>query len=176
MSVAAGRISFSLGLQGPCSTTDTACSSSLVALHAARKSLKDGDCSMAVVVGVSVLSDDFSLAFANAGMLSGDGKCHTFDNAANGYCRAEGCGEAGEVLRVPAIVGVEKGDGLAGGEFEKTIAGGGDAFVDAQVGVLNGAGRDGSGEGADERFSGVAGAVLDHDKFPILVGLRSDGG
>jgi acyl carrier protein/NADP-dependent 3-hydroxy acid dehydrogenase YdfG len=49
LSVAAGRISFALGLQGPSFTTDTACSSSLVALHAAKRSLQNGDCNMAVV-------------------------------------------------------------------------------------------------------------------------------
>jgi acyl transferase domain-containing protein/acyl carrier protein/NADP-dependent 3-hydroxy acid dehydrogenase YdfG len=92
LSVAAGRISFALGLQGPCFTTDTACSSSLVALHTARRSLQSGDCNMAVVVGMSVLGAPASVAFAVAGMTSPDGKCHTFDEAANGYCRGEGCG------------------------------------------------------------------------------------
>eukprot|EP01034_Spumella_vulgaris_P031056 gene31056-38385_t len=92
LSVAAGRISYSLGLQGPCSTTDTACSSSLVALHAARRSLQHNECASVVVVGVNVLSATTSVGCAIAGMTSPDGKCHTFDASANGYCRGEGCG------------------------------------------------------------------------------------
>jgi acyl transferase domain-containing protein len=66
--------------------TDTAHSSSLVALHAARSSLQCGECEMAIVLGVNVLSEHVSIPFANAGLLSPDGKCHTFDQAANGYC------------------------------------------------------------------------------------------
>jgi acyl transferase domain-containing protein len=92
LSVAAGRISYTLGLQGPATTTDTACSSSLVALHSARRSLQSGDCNVAVVAGINILAPGASVAFAVAGMTSSDGKCHTFDEAANGYCRGEGCG------------------------------------------------------------------------------------
>jgi acyl transferase domain-containing protein/NADPH:quinone reductase-like Zn-dependent oxidoreductase/acyl carrier protein len=92
LSVAAGRVSYVLGLQGPCSTVDTACSSSLVAMHQARRSLQQGECDVAIVVGMSILAPAASFAFAVAGMTSPDGKCHTFDEAANGYCRGEGCG------------------------------------------------------------------------------------
>ena len=91
-SVAAGRISYALGLQGPCSITDTACSSTLVALHHARRSLQLSECDMAVVAGVNILTQEVSTSFAVAGMISADGKCHTFDEAANGYARGEGCG------------------------------------------------------------------------------------
>jgi acyl transferase domain-containing protein/NADPH:quinone reductase-like Zn-dependent oxidoreductase/acyl carrier protein len=92
LSVASGRISYSLGLQGPCTTIDTACSSSLVALHQARRSLQLGECAAAVVASCNVLTAAASVACAVAGMTSPDGKCHTFDEAANGYCRGEGCG------------------------------------------------------------------------------------
>ena len=92
MAVAAGRISFALGLMGSASTVDTACSTSLVALHNARRSLQLGECDAAVVVCEGLLSAPFSLACAVAGMTSPDGKCHTFDESANGYCRGEGCG------------------------------------------------------------------------------------
>ncbi|RYG95000.1 KR domain-containing protein, partial [archaeon] len=92
LSIAAGRISHVYDLHGPCLTIDTACSSSLVALHNARKSLIGNECDSAIVAGVSVLYPGASLAFAAAGMLSPDGQCHTFDESANGYCRAEGCG------------------------------------------------------------------------------------
>eukprot|EP01042_Synura_sphagnicola_P036835 gene36835-biopygen29706 len=83
LSVVAGRISFVFGLQGPCSTSDTACSSSLVALHSARRSLQLGECEAAIVIAVNVLTVGASLACAIAGMTSEDGRCHTFDNAAN---------------------------------------------------------------------------------------------
>ena len=69
---------------------DTA--SSLVALHKARRSLQHGECSSAVVSGVSILDPEVSRVFSMAKMLSSDGKCHTFDSQANGYCRGEGCG------------------------------------------------------------------------------------
>ena len=71
---------------------DTACSSSLVALHSAKSSLDKHECEMAVVSGINLLGVQSSKACAIAGMLSPDGKCHTFDEEANGYCRGEGCG------------------------------------------------------------------------------------
>jgi len=92
LSVAAGRISYVLGLCGPCSAVDTACSSSLVALHSARRSLQLGECDMAVVACENVLSAQSSLACAVAGMTSADGRCHVFDASAQGYGRGEGCG------------------------------------------------------------------------------------
>ena len=92
LSVAAGRISFTFGFTGPCVTIDTACSSSLVALNAAQKSLQNGECEIALVLGVNILSDEVSVPFAYARLLSPTGKCHTFDESADGYCRGEGCG------------------------------------------------------------------------------------
>jgi hypothetical protein len=72
---------------------DTACPSSLVAIHLANKALRDGECSMALVTGVSlILQPDLSISFAKAGMLSHDGHCHSFDTFANGYVRGEGVG------------------------------------------------------------------------------------
>ena len=91
MSVAAGRISFVFDFIGPCMTIDTACSSSLVALHVARQSILHEDCDIALVIAVSVLHEDYSINFGSAGMTSPDGICHSFDQSANGYCRAEGC-------------------------------------------------------------------------------------
>ena len=92
-SVLANRISFLLNLRGPSAPIDTACSSSLVALHRAIESIHTGSCDMAIVGGVQImLSPAGHISFGMAGMLSGDGKCKTFDKQANGYVRGEGCG------------------------------------------------------------------------------------
>eukprot|EP01034_Spumella_vulgaris_P030701 gene30701-37955_t len=93
MSVVAGRVSYLLGLHGPSMVIDTACSSALVALHQACSAIRNGECDEAVVAGVNLMLAPFvSVAYARAGMTSPDGKCHTFDESANGYCRGEGCG------------------------------------------------------------------------------------
>src|SRR5262249_49791260 len=92
-SIAAGRLSYTLGLQGPCMAVDTACSSSLVTVHFACQSLRNSECDMALAGGVNlILAPDGTLALARAQMLSPDGRCKTFDAAANGYVRGEGCG------------------------------------------------------------------------------------
>ncbi|OLP20306.1 hypothetical protein BST81_00780 [Leptolyngbya sp. 'hensonii'] len=93
ISVAAGRLAYFLDLRGPAMAVDTACSSSLVALHLACQSLRAGDCDLALASGINLLlSPELSLTFCQAGMLSPDGRCKTFDAAANGYVRGEGCG------------------------------------------------------------------------------------
>ena len=92
LSVLSGRLSYTLGLTGPCQTTDTACSSSLVAAHQAVSALKLGESPAAAVAGVGMLTVAVSVAFSAAGMLSTLGRCHTFDRRADGYCRGEGCG------------------------------------------------------------------------------------
>ena len=92
-STAVGRVSYTFGLQGPCAAYDTACSSTLVALHAGVRALQNGDCDLALVGAVNVmLTATISEAFAVAGMTSPTGRCHTFDEAADGYVRGEGCG------------------------------------------------------------------------------------
>ena len=88
-----GRVSFTLGLQGPSLAIDTACSSSLVAVDRACRSLRDGECRLAIAGGVNaVLVPETLLSLARWGMLAPDGRCKTFDASANGFVRAEGCG------------------------------------------------------------------------------------
>lgn len=92
-SVAAGRLAYALGLNGPTLAVDTACSSSLVAVHLACQSLLAGECTMAVAGGVNILINPSNMvAAAKLRALSPDGHCKTFDADANGYTRAEGCG------------------------------------------------------------------------------------
>jgi mycoketide-CoA synthase len=91
--VAAGRLSFLLNLHGPSMAIDTACSSSLVAVHLACQSLRTGECSLALAGGVSALiTPEETISLSKWGMLAPDGRCKTFDAAANGFVRGEGCG------------------------------------------------------------------------------------
>ena len=92
-SSAASLISQHHGWTGASMVLDVACSSSLVAIHEACRALRSGVCRRAVAAGVNLmLTPQISIAYARAGMLSPDGKCHTFDQRANGYVRGEGCG------------------------------------------------------------------------------------
>jgi acyl transferase domain-containing protein/NADPH:quinone reductase-like Zn-dependent oxidoreductase/NAD(P)-dependent dehydrogenase (short-subunit alcohol dehydrogenase family)/SAM-dependent methyltransferase/acyl carrier protein len=92
-SIASGRISYCLGLQGPSVSIDTACSSSLVAVAQACQSLRVGDSDMAIAAGVNVvLRPDHGITFSKSRMMAPDGRCKTFDARADGFVRAEGCG------------------------------------------------------------------------------------
>ncbi|XP_065219793.1 fatty acid synthase isoform X2 [Planococcus citri] len=86
----ANRISYWLGINGPSYTVDSACSSSLYALEHAYKAIRDGVCDAAIVGGCNLCLHPYvSLQFARLGVLSADGKCKSFDESANGYCRSE---------------------------------------------------------------------------------------
>ncbi len=92
-SVAGGRISYTLGIEGPNFAIDTGCSSSLVAVHNACLYLRSGQCRMALAGGVNViLSPEIVHSFSNAHMMSADGRCKAFDSRADGFVRSEGCG------------------------------------------------------------------------------------
>ncbi len=90
---ASGRLSYLLGITGPCFSVNTACSSSLVSFYTACQSLRHRECDLALTGGVNrILSPNMSIALSKAQMLSKDGRCKTFDASANGYGRGEGCG------------------------------------------------------------------------------------
>ncbi|KAH8049299.1 hypothetical protein JL721_11743 [Aureococcus anophagefferens] len=75
--------SYILGLTGPCLSLDTACSSYLVAAHLATSAMTLGECATAVATSVGFLQSDVTFAFSAAGMLSLNGRCHTFDGRAD---------------------------------------------------------------------------------------------
>ncbi|HSL81216.1 MAG TPA: acyltransferase domain-containing protein, partial [Thermoanaerobaculia bacterium] len=92
-SVASGRLSYALGLQGPSVTLDTACSSSLVAVHLACQSLRVGECEAALAGGVNlILLPEPSLGFSRAGMLSPGGRCRFASADGDGFVRSDGVG------------------------------------------------------------------------------------
>jgi len=93
VSTSAGRLAYFFDFHGPTITIDTACSSSLVSLHIAMRSLQQKECAMALTGGVTVLaSPDGFVGLSKVKALSPSGRCHTFDQHADGYGRGEGCG------------------------------------------------------------------------------------
>ena len=90
---AAGRLSYQLGLRGPSMVVDTACSSSLTSVQLACQSLRQQECNLALAGGVNLLvMPDTYAALSRARLLAADGRCKTFDAAADGYGRGEGGG------------------------------------------------------------------------------------
>lgn len=108
----AARISDYYDLHGIAETIDTACSSSLTAIHQACQCIRTGECNMAIAGGIELLLDPYlHIAFSKAEVLSDDGKCHVFDQKANGFVPGEG---AGLVLLKSYKSALESGDIIYG--------------------------------------------------------------
>lgn len=106
--LAANRLSFTFGIQGPSVAMDTACSSSIVALHLACQSIRNGECEAALVGGVNLLLSPIgTVNLTKSGLCATDGRIRAFDADASGYVRSEG---AGVVVIKPLDAAIKNND------------------------------------------------------------------
>ena len=92
LNIISGRLSYSLGMHGPCSAIDAACAAALVACHVAASATHMSECDSSLIGGINLmLSPTISSRFALAGMTSPSGQNRTFDRRADGYVRSEAC-------------------------------------------------------------------------------------
>ncbi|XP_078679916.1 putative polyketide synthase 1 [Branchiostoma floridae x Branchiostoma belcheri] len=127
-SVAANRISYAFNLKGPSLAVDTACAASMTAMHLGCSSLRNKECSVALVGGSNILlMPEVTVAFSAMGVLSPDGFSCPFDASANGYVRSEGFGA---VLLKPLsdavrdrdhVYSVIKGSAISDNGFSQSI-------------------------------------------------------
>lgn len=111
-SVLANRLSYVFDWRGPSVSIDTACSSSLFAIHAAARALRDDECNLALVGGISLLlTPRRFVCFGKARMLSPTGRIRSFDDSADGMVRGEG---GGLILLKPLARALEDGNSILG--------------------------------------------------------------
>ena len=184
LSIASGRVSFALGLHGPCASFETACSASLVAYHSGARALQHAECRTHLVAGINLmLLQSSSVGMAIAGMTSIAGRCHTFDRRADGFARAEGCsaavvssdGDSGRVLLRGSAV---RQDGRSAsltapnGQAQQGLLRGAldDASLEARVLSLHEAHGTGTALGDPIEAGSLAVAVLAAREEPLVSG------
>ncbi|MGV0809597.1 SDR family NAD(P)-dependent oxidoreductase [Mycolicibacterium setense] len=141
--VGAGRLSHLLGLSGPALALDSTCSSSLTAVHLACASLSSGESDLAIAGGVNlILAPHVLVTFSQLNMMSASGACRSFDSAADGFVRGEGCGvvilkRLADVTVEDRVLAVIRGSAInQEGPFQESMM---SPSVDAQIDVLSAA-------------------------------------
>ena len=183
-SVACGRISFVLGLNGPCGGFDSACSATLAASHLGSRALQNGDADCSLVAGVNLLiAPSFGARIAAARMQSPSGRSHTFDMRADGYARSEARGAitlCGSVANpVPTLEGssiMQDGKSTSltapSGQAQKLLIGRAhtDGGLKGDELILHETHGTGTALGDPIEVTSLKDAVLNTRKVPLMVG------